>query len=64
MTNKEYDYIIKQQKEIIKQQKEIIDSLIVKLRLNNTSVITNGNIIDYTIKEDKPFDYIIKVGDE
>ena len=28
MTSKEYEYIIKQQKEIIKQQKELIDSLL------------------------------------
>lgn len=27
MTNKEYEYIIEQQKEIIKQLKELIDSL-------------------------------------
>ena len=45
MTNKEYEYIIEQQKEIIKQQKEIIDSLMNKL--NNTSVIQKEYRFDY-----------------
>lgn len=45
MTNKEYEYIIEQQKEIIKQQKDLIDSLMSKL--NNTSVILKEHPFDY-----------------
>lgn len=45
MNNKEYEYIIEQQKEIIKQQKDLIDKLMHKL--NNTSVIQKEYRFDY-----------------
>ncbi len=43
MTNKEYEYIIEQQKEIIKQQKELIDALLVR----NDKVIIEKEIPNY-----------------
>ena len=39
MTNKEYEYIIEQQKEIIKQQKDLIDKLLMEVNYNNKIVI-------------------------
>lgn len=39
MTNREYEYIIEQQKELIKQQKDLIDKLLIKVNVNNRIVI-------------------------
>lgn len=51
MTNKEYEYIIEQQKELIKQQKELIDALLVR----NDKVIIEKEIPNYPYPSYPPY---------